>query len=231
MNLSSRQLTVIILGIGVTGSLAALLPTPLHVPVTWLGLAAVYLGTAILHGGPQLYGSGRAVSLLYSVAVAVLVTLVPVVLGAWHVQTVRPELAITDMGFILHGSQVVLPFIVAFMAPLGLARTRNWQVVVLAVILAPVVGLTVMGLTSGWGFGPGFVVLDYAFLILIGGITGLPLYLYGRTLYAIPRHKPREITRHNSRQESYSNARSIIMQSRSIGSFCYLNAKQGVAGY
>lgn len=182
MNLSSRQLTVIILGIGVIVSLAALFPTPPHVPVTWLGLAAVYLGTAILLSGPQLYGSGRAVSLRYSVAVAALVSLIPVVLGAWHVQNVRPYLAITDMGFILHESQVVLPFIVAFMAPLGVARTRNWQVVVLAVILGPVVGLTIMGLTSGWGFGPGFVVLYHAFLIIIGGIAGLPLYLYGRTL-------------------------------------------------
>lgn len=182
MNLSSRRLTVILLGIGVIVSLAALFPTPPLGPVTGLGLAAVYLGTAILLGGPQLYGSRRAVTFRYSVAVAVLVTLIPVVLRVWHVQTVRPELAITDMGFILHQFHVLLPFIVAFMAPIGVARTRNWQVVVLAVILAPVVGVTITGLTSGWGFGPSFVVLYHAFLIIIGGIAGLPLYLYGRTL-------------------------------------------------
>lgn len=188
MNLSSRQLTVIILGIGVIVSLAAILLTPPYGPVTELGLAAVYLGTAILLYGSHLYGSGRGVTLRYSVAVAVLATLIPVVLRGWHVQTVRPELAITDMGFILRQFNVLLPFIVAFMAPLGVARTRNGQVVILAVILAPVIVATITGLTSGWGFGPGFVVLYHAFLIFIGGIAGLPLYLYGRTLGSITRH-------------------------------------------
>lgn len=160
----------------------------------WLGFASVYLVTAILLGGAELSGWRQDITPLYAIASAVLATLVPVALGAWELQNTRPELAITDMRFILTQPHVLLPFIIAFMAPLGVAQTRNWQVVVVTVILAPFVGLTLTGLTSGWGFGPTFVVLYHALLLIIGGIAGLPLYIYGRNLrdYNPPEAPPRQ---------------------------------------
>lgn len=182
MDMSPRQSTAALLCIGVIVSLVALLTTPPHGTETWLGFAAVYLVTAILLGGAQLSDWRQDITPQYAIATAVLTTLTPVALRALELQNTRPELAITDMGFILTQFHVLLPFIIAFMAPLGVARAWNWQVVVVTVILAPFVGLTITGLTSGWGFGPAFVVFYYALLLIIGGIAGLPLYIYGRNL-------------------------------------------------
>jgi hypothetical protein len=68
------------------------------------------------------------------------------------------------------------------MALLGVVRTRSRQGVVFALVFLPVVGVAIANLVTGWGFDPHFVVLYQALVLVVGGVAGLPLYLYGRIL-------------------------------------------------
>ncbi len=77
---------------------------------------------------------------------------------------------------------VLVPLVVAFMLPLGVASRRTESLVALSAIVLPFAIAVVRGLWLGFGFGSAFVVVFYGVLLLSGGVLGSVTYAYGRTL-------------------------------------------------
>ncbi|WP_137285691.1 hypothetical protein [Halorussus salinisoli] len=181
--MSHRQSTAIILAVGSVIAIVALLsPNLPHGSETWLGIAGVYLLTGILLGYPRFVQETDNTLFRYASLVAVISTLFPVSMRAWAVRAARPELALPEVSFILWQLHVLVPFVIAFMAPLGIAKNRREQFLTAFIIVAPFLVATYRGLLVDFGFGHTFSVLYYGLLLLFGALAGLPLYLYGRSL-------------------------------------------------
>jgi hypothetical protein len=162
--------------------IAFLFPEGPYRTSTWVGIASVYLFTVGLLEIPRLIGVQNQISFRYAVSTAIAVLIVPVVLRLWTVRTARSSLALSEVTFIFAGFQLLVPFVAAFMIPLGRASTRMHKRSLLILIMALHVFALADSLSDGAGFGPTFAV-GYQLAVLVSGIVaGLPLYYYGRNL-------------------------------------------------
>jgi hypothetical protein len=135
----------------------------------------------------RLHGGEDALTFRASFGIAVLVTLVPVVLRFWELSRSYQPLTLAEMPFFLLGPQLLVPLAVAFMTPLGVARTSRERFTVGTALVLPYLFSMAVGVLRGFGFGPRFAVV-YHLLLFVGG---LPLFVYGRRLR---RHRPSAAT-------------------------------------
>lgn len=181
VNMNRGRATGIILALGgIVAGIGLLSSNPQHGTETWLAFASVYLLTGILLGGYQFVRENETISFGYACIVAVVSTLVPLAIRVWSVMAARPELTPSETSFVIWQFHVLVPFVIAFMAPLGIAKSGTTRGLTTVIIVAPFLVATVQGLLMDFGFGPTFAVLYHAILLLSGTIMGLPLYLYGR---------------------------------------------------
>lgn len=173
----------LVLGAGVVvAGIPVVFPNVPHGATTWIGLAAVYLLAWVLVASNQYVRNKASLGFRPALGVAVVVAVIPVLLRGWDVAAARPDLSMLDLTFVLWQLHVLVPFVVAFMLPLGAARERDERLGALAAVVLPFLLAAIWGSMQGTGFGEWFAVMYYGSLLVAGLIAGLPLFFYGRVL-------------------------------------------------
>lgn len=136
----------------------------------WSYIGAIYIVTAVS------YEIRDFISFRYTIGVAAAGVLIAILDRLISVSSSRPELAPPELIFVLFQKFVLIPLIVAFMAPLGRAENQKERLAVLIAVFAPfVVGLIRIG---SQGFGFFFNLAMFSLMLATGGAVGFPLYLY-----------------------------------------------------
>lgn len=111
-----------------------------------------------------------------AIGIAVISALIPVIFRLQTLLMKTVNLSVPEFTYVLFEPPVLVPLVVAFMPPFGLATKFSRKVIILVTVAIPfIVGFIRVGNS---GFGLLFNGLFYTILFFIGFVAGLPLYFY-----------------------------------------------------
>jgi len=157
-----------------------LLPESQIRKTAWIGLAGSYLLAGFLYGGSRYISDTDTLSFIYAMIVALLSALIPAGIRLSDILSARPEFGLIDVFFMLWEVEVLVPVTVAFMTPLGVAKSRMETSVTTLILVLPYLAGSYRTLSTPGTFGLSFILFYHSVLLFVGVIAGLPLYLYGR---------------------------------------------------
>jgi len=141
----------------------------------------IYLLFGGLLGIPRLVWA-RKTKLWQTFLVALLALGLIIQLEVQSLLSARPELSISETVFLLTQTNVLVPFVIVFMTPLGITTSERMRLLTVLLIISPFVYVVATSDPGVDDFSRGFVVISAVAIVLLGATIGLPLFLLGRSL-------------------------------------------------
>jgi hypothetical protein len=184
--MNHRYLGFLVLALGnVIVGIGLFHPDPPQFAEAWIGVGSVYLVSGLLLGAFRSLAPLDRLTFRYVGFVAASSMLVSVGIQMWRIQKSATGLTFQELEFlIVWPFYILIPFALAMMLLARAARKKRTSIALIAGILPFVFFLAASRYAATFGFAFGWPFFYYSGLLLIGVVTGLPLFFYTRKLRA-----------------------------------------------